>query len=152
MSVAFFLAAVGFYLYRDRVPYSALLGGISAILTVVFLSVPTLSPLAALPGAYLTIWLGLMSPPRIPFGDLSYGVYLFHYPIEQSMVQLFPQMHLWWQVTAISLPPSLLCAFMSWNLIEHPILKQKWQVLGWIDQRAAAVLAFQRRLVQGSTS
>jgi hypothetical protein len=37
-----------------------------------------LSFLAAFPIAYATVWLGLMRPPKIPFGDPSYGIYPFH--------------------------------------------------------------------------
>ncbi len=137
VAVLFFLAGVTFYLYRDRVSYSLLWGVISGVLTAVLLSFPVTAPLAAVPGAYLTVWLGLMSPPRIPFGDLSYGVYLFHFPIQQSIIQLFPWLQSWWQLTLVSLPPTLVCAFVSWTVIEQPILNRKWRFLAWLDQQFA---------------
>jgi peptidoglycan/LPS O-acetylase OafA/YrhL len=77
-----FLAAVSLYLYRDAIPCSPRLAVGSAIASAVLLEIPNTSYLAAFPIAYLTVWLGLKNPPRIPFGDLSYGVYLLHFPIE----------------------------------------------------------------------
>ncbi len=56
------------------------LGIASAMVSAILLQIPNASYLAAFPVAYLTVWLGLKNPPRIPFGDLSYGVYLLHFP------------------------------------------------------------------------
>jgi peptidoglycan/LPS O-acetylase OafA/YrhL len=136
-----FLAAVALYLYRDQLPYSTRWGIVSAVVAAVLLQIPYDLPtyFAVFPVAYLSVWLGLMSPPRIPFGDLSYGVYLFHFPIEQSVAHLFPTMQAWWQITLMALPPTLLCAFLSWTLIENPILGKKRQILAWVDNRLAMI-------------
>ncbi len=71
------------------------------------MEIPNASYLAAFPVAYLTVWLGLKNPPRIPFGDLSYGVYLLHFPIEQTIMHLFPGAGSWWRLTLMTLPPDL---------------------------------------------
>ena len=81
--VAAFLAGVAIHLYRDRIPYSSVIGVGAAIASVVLLQIADTAYLAAFPIAYLTVWIGLMRPSKIPFGDLSYGVYLFHFPVEQ---------------------------------------------------------------------
>ena len=133
-----FLAAVSLHLYRDRIPYSPALGASSAIATAILLEIPDASYLAIFPVAYLTVWLGLMRPPAIPFGDLSYGVYLFHFPIEQSVVRIFPGIGSWWQVTLMAAPPTLLCAWISWNVIERPILTRKARILTAVDSAWAA--------------
>ncbi len=137
--VVCFLAAVSLYLYRDRIPYSNLLGVIAAVATAVFLQIPNASYLAAFPVAYLTVWLGLMRPPPVPFGDLSYGVYLFHWPIQQSVLHLFPQTHLWWLLMLVSLPLTAVCAWLSWTWIERPILVRKKPILAAVDRAWAAV-------------
>lgn len=134
-----FLAAVGLYLYRDVIPHSGLLGAISAVATAVFLQVPDLSYLAAFPAAYLTVYLGLMRPPAIPFGDLSYGVYLFHWPIQQSIVHAVPSIRSWWLMVLISLPLTAACAWLSWNWIEKPILVRKKLILAAVDRAWAAI-------------
>ena len=142
--VVSFLAGVGLHLYRDKAPCLPALGILAGIAAAALLQVPNASYLAAFPVAYLTVWLGLMRPPKIPFGDLSYGVYLFHFPIEQSAMHLFPGVGCWWQLTLIALPPSVLCAWLSWNLIEHPLLSRKKHVLAAVD-RAYAALALSAR-------
>jgi peptidoglycan/LPS O-acetylase OafA/YrhL len=134
-----FLAAVSLYLCRDVIPYSGLLGAISAVAAAVFLQIPDASYLAAFPVAYLTVWLGLMRPPAIPFGDLSYGVYLFHWPIQQSLMHMVPGMHSWWLLMLVSLPLTAICAWLSWNLIEKPILIRKKLILAAVDRAWAAI-------------
>ncbi len=137
--VVCFLAAVSLHLYRDRIPCSNLLGVISALATAVFLQIPNASYLAAFPVAYLTVWLGLMRPPAIPFGDLSYGVYLFHWPIQQSIVHAVPGIHSGWIMVLVSLPLTAVCAWLSWNLIEKPILVRKKPILAAVDRAWAAI-------------
>ncbi len=137
-----FLAAVGLHLYRDKIPYSPVLGAGAAFASAVLLQIPNASYLAPLPVAYLTVWLGLMRPPKIPFGDLSYGVYLFHFPIEQSIMHLFPRVACWWLLTLMALPPTLACAWLSWTCVEHPILSRKMRALAAADRAQATVERF----------
>ncbi len=137
--VVCFLAAVSLYLYRDVIPYSNVLGVISALATAVFLQIPNASYLAAFPVAYLTVWLGLMRPPAIPFGDLSYGVYLFHWPIQQSILHAVPGIRSGLLTMLISLPLTAACAWLSWTLIERPILMRKKPILAAVDRVWAAI-------------
>lgn len=137
--VVCFLAAVSLYLYRDRIPYSNVLGVLSALAAAVFLQIPNASYLAAFPVAYLTVWLGLMRPPAIPFGDLSYGVYLFHWPIIQSIVHAVPGIHSGLLMMLVSLPLTAVCAWLSWTLIEKPILVRKKPILAAADRVWAAI-------------
>lgn len=136
-----FLAAVSLYLYRDTIPCSPLLALGAAITSAVLLEIPNASYLAAFPVAYLTVWLGLRDPPGIPFGDLSYGVYLLHFPIEQTIIHLFPGAGSWWRLTLLTLPPAFACAWLSWNWIEHPILSRKTAILAALDRAIEAAEA-----------
>jgi peptidoglycan/LPS O-acetylase OafA/YrhL len=137
-----FLAAVSLYQYRDAIPCSPSLAIGAAIGSAALLEIPNASYLAAFPVAYLTVWLGLRNPPGIPFGDLSYGVYLLHFPIEQTIMHLFPGANSWQRLTLMTLPPTFLCAWLSWNLIERPILSRKTSILSALDRAiAAAALA-----------
>ncbi len=137
--VVSFLAGVCLHLYREKIPCTAAFGVLAALAAAGLLQFPNTCYLAAFPVAYLTIWLGLMRPPKIPFGDLSYGVYLFHFPIEQSIMQLCPGIAGWQRLVVLALPSTVLCAWLSWNLIEHPILARKKDVLGAVDRAYAAL-------------
>ncbi len=134
MLVLSFLAAVVVYLYRDKLPFSNMAGVVSMVISMAMLEYPQLCYLAPLPIAYATVWLGLMRPPSIPFGDLSYGVYLFHFPVEQTLVHYFPSIQTWWQLTAVALPITALFAWLSWTVIEHPVLQRKKQALALSDR------------------
>jgi peptidoglycan/LPS O-acetylase OafA/YrhL len=134
-----FLAAVSVYLYRDAIPYTHGLGIASAIVSAILLQIPNACYLAAFPIAYLTVWLGLKTPPKIPFGDLSYGVYLIHFPIEQTVMHFFPGAGSWWRLTLLALPPTFACAWLSWNLVEHPILGRKTSILAALDRGVEAM-------------
>jgi peptidoglycan/LPS O-acetylase OafA/YrhL len=136
-----FLAGVAIYLKRDRVPYSNWLGLLSVIAAAALLQFANLSYLAVIPIAYMTVWLGLMRPPAIPFGDLSYGVYLFHFPVEQAIVASWPNAMSWWLLTIIALPLTAICAWLSWKLVEKPTLTRKKFIVGKVDEAWVAVAA-----------
>ena len=146
--VVAFLAGVAIHLYRDRIPYSPVIGVVAAIVSLVLLQSANAAYLAAFPVAYMTVWIGLMRPPKTPFGDLSYGVYLFHFPLEQTIAHLFPDIGCWWQMTLVALPPTLLCAWLSWNLIEQPILSRKKLILAGVDRAYSALAELVRPVLQ----
>jgi len=84
---------------------------------------PALQP-AGVPLAFMCIAVlvpHIASPTR--FGDLSYGIYVLHYPVVQSLVFL-GVFHAWPMpavgITAVTVG---LLAFVSWNLVEARFLK-----------------------------
>jgi peptidoglycan/LPS O-acetylase OafA/YrhL len=123
--------AVGMVLYRlratriydGRVAVTALAG--------LVLSVPIgqFIPLFPLFGCYLALWLALN--PRLPvipaarFGDLSYGIYIYGWPVEATAIWLLGGHAAWWQVFLLALPVTAVLAFLSWHLIERPALSFK---------------------------
>jgi len=64
----------------------------------------------------------LMSLVR--FGDYSYGVYIYAFPIQQTIAHLFPGIR---QPTflAFSLAATFVAAALSWHLVEKPALQFK---------------------------
>jgi len=62
--------------------------------------------------------------------DLSYGIYLYSFPIQQTLVHLFhpgPEMHLITLVAEVAI--SCCAAFASWKLVEKPALRMKAAVM-----------------------
>jgi peptidoglycan/LPS O-acetylase OafA/YrhL len=80
-------------------------------------------------GCYLVLWLALT--PRLPvipaarFGDLSYGIYIYGWPVEQGVIWLLGGRAVWWQVFLLALPTAAALAFLSWHLVESPALRLK---------------------------
>ena len=134
-----FLAAVAVYLYRDSIPCSAAAGYGSLIVSAILLATPAIAFFAPFPLAYATIWLGLRQPRRLPFGDLSYGIYLFHFPIEQTIMHLRPGIT-WWQLVLVALPATTAVAWLSWTFVENPVLSRKRSVVQFVN-RACGELA-----------
>jgi len=57
-------------------------------------------------------------------GDYSYGIYIYAFPIQQTMVTYFPQMPIVsYLIACFGL--TLACAVVSWHLIEQPSLALK---------------------------
>lgn len=78
-------------------------------------------------GAYLLVWLATSTRP-IPItdriGDLSYGTYLWAFPVQQT-VALVTGSVAWWANAGLSLPIILALAALSWHLVERPALTWK---------------------------
>jgi peptidoglycan/LPS O-acetylase OafA/YrhL len=89
------------------------------------LSIPARLFLVAFPlfGSYLAIYFALnrkLPPIRAArFGDLSYGLYIYGWPIEQCVVYFSGATAPWWEVFAISLALAVPTAFLSWHAIER---------------------------------
>jgi peptidoglycan/LPS O-acetylase OafA/YrhL len=80
-------------------------------------------------GGYLTIYLAL--DRRLPvlraarFGDLSYGIYIYGWPIAAALMYASGGRALWWQLFLAGLPLSAVAALVSWHLVEAPALRLK---------------------------
>ena len=124
-----FLAGVLLYLYKDFVRHDLSLFAACLVAAAGLLTYQQTSYLAALPVAYVTVWLGLTRPPKIKFGDLSYGVFLFHFPILQSLYQSFGGTMPWFMYCAAVVPLSIGIAWISWCIVEQPVLTRKKRII-----------------------
>ena len=79
-------------------------------------------------GAYALVWLGtrpnLLSRLSARSGDLSYGVYLYGWPVQQ-LVRVASPSDAPWVTLAWSLPLTLACAWLSQRFVEAPALRLK---------------------------
>jgi peptidoglycan/LPS O-acetylase OafA/YrhL len=127
-----FLAGGVAYLWRERVPLS--LAGLAAalVLTALLSSTPAYRAALFLTTAWGVLVLA-MSPALTrrrsdPPADLSYGVYLYGWPVQQALVVLLPGMGalaLLWPALALT----LIVAALSWYGVEKPALGLKRRLL-----------------------
>jgi peptidoglycan/LPS O-acetylase OafA/YrhL len=118
------------WLYRDRVPVS--LGVVAAILVVLPISalvLPALyKPALFIGSAYVFLWIamapGLAHPALEPPGDISYGVYLYGWPVQQTLKALFPAVS-GWTMLPVAIALTCLIAALSWIAVEKPALRLK---------------------------
>ncbi|HLJ64092.1 MAG TPA: acyltransferase [Stellaceae bacterium] len=91
-------------------------------------------PVFPLLGGYLVIFLafyrGLPILPAARFGDLSYGLYLYGWPVEEMVMYLSHGRAPWWAVFALGLLGAGALAFLSWRFIEAPALRWKPAIRG----------------------
>ncbi len=122
----FFVGAI-FYIWRDRIPYSLWLF-VPAVLLTYFLMFSTrtvyIYPVLL---TYITVFIGLTALPThrlITSGDYSYGIYLYGFPISQTIVASVPalQNNLFGLLLS-SIVCTGLFAFMSWHLVEKRFLR-----------------------------
>lgn len=78
---------------------------------------------------YIVLTFGLRALPVVSgwgrYGDFSYGIYLYAFPLQQMVVALSQQQASPMEVTLMAFPPVLLCAVASWHMVEKPALGMK---------------------------
>jgi len=70
---------------------------------------------------YLALHPALPVIPAARFGDLSYGLYIYGWPVEQTVLCLRPAAT-WGELFLIAYPAAALVAFLSWHLVEKRAL------------------------------
>ncbi|WP_168209086.1 acyltransferase family protein [Agromyces intestinalis] len=89
---------------------------------------PTARAVAWITLPYVVITFGMMSTPGLRsvsrFGDISYGLYIFAFPVQQLIVMRYPGIPLAANVMIVTVVTALL-AFASWHAIEKHALRLK---------------------------
>lgn len=131
--VYYFLFGVLFFHWKDHIPASPWLFVASGVLSYALLNFDALVYLAPLPVAYMTLFFGLIPLPKsrlLSSGDYSYGVYLYGFPITQSLIALRPHwftgsMPRYLALLLASIALTTLFAAASWHLVEKHALALK---------------------------
>ncbi|MEP7156444.1 MAG: acyltransferase [Betaproteobacteria bacterium] len=138
-TISCFLLGMLLFALRERVP---LHGGVVIALMAAILLLKQYQPpgrmLVCVTVAYTALWLALHRRVRLPvpdrIGDISYGLYLYAYPIQQTLVWLMPGVR----------PPVLFAAafavtsvvaWVSWHLLEKKALKLKGRISSHLNLR-----------------
>ena len=127
----FLLFATGSVLrvYGDRIPLSTwILAALTAVMVLAryhlkpqdfdYVFTPWL--------VYFTFWFAYV--PNLHFfnraGDYSYGLYIYAFPVQQTLRQYIPDI-MPLGLFALASLLTLGCAMLSWHLVEHPALRLK---------------------------
>jgi peptidoglycan/LPS O-acetylase OafA/YrhL len=143
----YFLGGVSAYQFRDRIPAGPVTFTLAVILSLLILQfVPSGEYLAIPSVVYMTVYLGLIDLPRSKFSglsDFSYGLFLYHWTLQQWFVALLPTRSVLLTACA-GLIGGFAVAWVSWNYVERPALSLKPFIL----RLEEFVLAGIRRLRQ----
>ncbi|HEY6780769.1 MAG TPA: acyltransferase [Thermoleophilaceae bacterium] len=127
--VALFAVAALFYVWRERIPLRGDLAALALIVLVATLGTPVERPLLLFAIPYLALFLAYRSPSQARVltsrGDVSYGLYLLAFPVQQTLVQAWDGLPSPALVALIGFPITYLLAMASWHWIERPALRLK---------------------------
>jgi peptidoglycan/LPS O-acetylase OafA/YrhL len=126
---SFFLSGGCYYLYRDKLRLQGVVAAaITALLVVCMYSWRGAELALASIGGYALLYVAakrsalLSRFNRLP--DVSYGVYLYAWPIQKLLLWYFPGMSPW-SLSVFAAFGAVLAGVLSWYLIEKPALKFK---------------------------
>ncbi len=126
---AMFFMGATYYLLRDKIPMGTM---VAILLTGLILASNSIRPLFVTI-TYLSIGYLLLYLAYIPagwlrtfnrVGDYSYGMYVLAFPVQQMLVQQWPQIGAP-GLFAASMLVTVPAAMLSWHLIEKPCLRLK---------------------------
>jgi peptidoglycan/LPS O-acetylase OafA/YrhL len=135
--VVAFLSGVAMQVFATRIRLNRAMFLMCAVCSALLLLRFETSFLACVPMAYVTVYLGMLNPKKVPMlfsGDYSYGLYLFAFPLQQLEVMVFPHYRWWLYNAAFTLVAGFAYAAFSWWCIEKPILSRKKDVTQAADR------------------
>lgn len=127
--VSFFCAGGSFYLFHDRIRYRTSWGVAAVCILVACMFHPKSATLGlATLGGYVLFWFGFAPLPLLKrfrtYPDISYGVYLYGWPIQKLLLWYWPSTSLWLLVPLTCIL-CCCCGLLSWHLVERPCLRLK---------------------------
>ena len=129
-----FLSGSVLYLWRDRILLDWRLALFSTVVLIGALVTEGFRLAFATFGAYLVMFLTVAPVVRLPnlarWGDLSYGIYIVAYPVQQAVSLLLGTKVTWYWNIVLSLPIVLALAWVSWHAVEKPALRLK-KIANW---------------------
>ncbi|MDQ2799903.1 MAG: acyltransferase [Armatimonadota bacterium] len=133
--VVYFLSGASFFLFRERIPHSAWLLALSLVLVGLTLFHAPLACLfyVILPtfGFYILFYLAFVSAGNLnhfaKHGDLSYGIYLYSYPLQRLLIAGQGHRYHFTPLTLFLAGWVIACgaAALSWRFMESPFLRRK---------------------------
>ncbi len=122
---AYFAAGSAAYVFRNVIVLDRRMAIAAGLVSLILLRVGCFHLFFPVLGAYLVAYLGMQ--PRLGFrillaNDYCYGAFIYAFPIQQLVVLFGPDHAPWWFNAIVSLPLTLICAYLSWHVIEKPAM------------------------------
>jgi peptidoglycan/LPS O-acetylase OafA/YrhL len=137
-----FLWGVVLFQFKDVVPHGIMWIIASLIVYYLFSFVPHGSTLATIPIAYATVAIGTCNFRKariLETGDYSYGVYLYHFTVQQAIIGLGLWTRHWYIVVPASIVLVSFLSAASWFFVEKPAGSLR-KYLHPVDERLKAAL------------
>ena len=122
------------YIARRAVPTTLLAPAVAWAVAITSRGTPLFAPAFAIGVALTTVWLAYSNLGPLTrwgrFGDFSYGLYIYAFPVQQTLIAMFPS----WQRPEhfiVTYAAALLCAVLSWRFVEAPSLSLKKRFRNW---------------------
>lgn len=125
----YFGGGVALYLWRDKVRMSPWLALACAVGWLVMARLGYGRIGTGLFGAYVVLYLAYLPAGSLAdFGrrrDMSYGVYVYAFPVQQAVTALLGGHTSWWVNAGVSFPVVVALSALSWHWVEKPALSLK---------------------------
>ena len=131
--LAYFFGGMVMAFNRDIIPFRNWIALLCVIAMLVTAVVGGFFLATATAGIYLIFYIAYQQ--RVPsFGigdkvDLSYGVYLYAWPVQMLLIQNLRDTFGPWTILALTVPAVAIVAAMSWYFIEAPFMSHKAMLL-----------------------
>ena len=131
--IMYFATGAVFNVWRDAISARVSLFILCIVASLVTLHFNSLTYLTVLPLTYVTVFVGLLPVPRLALlrsGDYSYGIYIYAFPITQTLLAVWPN-HFAYTGWSLILPAILfttLFAALSWHGIERRALDMRYRL------------------------
>ena len=123
--VGLFFAGMVYYIYREKIIIRPWLAGVCGVLLAAAAAVHLLEPVIFFCFPYLMAWLGFGTRRKCSGfarrGEVSYGMYLCGWPIQQIICQAFGGQMNPYLNAALTVPLAVLCGFLLNRLVEQPL-------------------------------
>jgi peptidoglycan/LPS O-acetylase OafA/YrhL len=125
----YFAAGAVFYLWREHIPLKSVLSLLALGMLILGVFTGFTRLIFPIAGTYLVLYLALGDRYAnfATWGDFSYGIYLWGFPIQQLIVMQLPNSS-WFVNFLLALPLATLLAFISWHVIEKQALSLKKRI------------------------
>lgn len=125
----YFSAGMFFYLFRKNIVHNGWMAFISFIVLALTIKTSYFNYSLPIFGSYIIFYLSFSKKLKFhhfgKYGDWSYGLYIYSFPVQQIVVHVSNNQLSALENFLVSFPITLLFAFLSWHLVEKNALKLK---------------------------